>query len=48
MYGTFGINCFSSIFHFGQISKFQKGVNPRKKFQSKFPVDKRIYILCPS
>ena len=23
-------NCFSSIFHFGQISKFKKGVNPRK------------------
>ena len=24
-------NCFSSIFHFGQISKFKKGVTPRKK-----------------
>ena len=24
-------NCFSSIFHFGQISKFKKGLIPRKK-----------------
>ena len=24
-------NCFSSIFHFSQISTFKKGVNPRKK-----------------
>ena len=24
-------NCFSSIFHFGQISKFRKGVTQRKK-----------------
>ena len=23
-------NCFSSIFHFGQISKFKKGITPRK------------------
>ena len=25
-------NCFSSIFHFGQMSKFKKGVIPRKKW----------------
>ena len=25
-------NCFSSIFHFGQISKFKKGVTPRKNW----------------
>ena len=41
-------NCFSSIFHFRQISKFKKGVNPRKKMESKFPVDMHIYTLCPS
>ena len=29
-------NCFSSIFHFGQISKFKKGVNPRKKWNQNF------------
>ena len=38
----------SSIFHFGQISKFKKGVTPRKKMESKFPVDMHIYTLCPS
>ena len=37
-----------TIFHFGQISKFKKGVTPRKKMESKFPVDMRIYTLCPS
>ena len=26
-------NCFSSIFHFGQIFKFKKGVIPRKKIE---------------
>ena len=42
-------NCFSSIFHFGQISKFKKGVTQRKKnCKKKFPVDKLIYTLCPS
>ena len=41
-------NCFNSIFHFGQISKFKKGITPWKKIESKFPVDMRIYILCPS
>ena len=42
-------NCFSSIFHFGQISKFKRGVTPRKKkTESKFPVDMYIYTLCPS
>ena len=41
-------NCFSSIFHFRQISEFKKGVNPRKKMESKFPVDMHIYTLCPS
>ena len=39
-------NCFSSIFHFRQFSKFKKGVTPTKKRQ--FPVDMRIYTLCPS
>ena len=29
-------NCFSSIFHFGQISKFKKGVIPRKKWNQNF------------
>ena len=41
-------NCFSSIFHFRQISKFKKGINPRKKMESKFPVDMHMYTLCPS
>ena len=41
-------NCFSSIFHFGQISKLKKGVTPGKKIESKFPVDMGIYTLCPS
>ena len=41
-------NCFTSIFHFRQISKFKKGVNPREKMESKFPVDMHIYTLCPS
>ena len=36
-------NCFSSIFHFGQISKLEKGVILRKN-----PVDMHIYALCPS
>ena len=31
-------NCFSSIFHFDQISKFKTGVIPREKIESKFPV----------
>ena len=39
---------YSSIFHFGQISKFKKGLTPRKKMESKFPVDMHIYTLCPS
>ena len=30
------------------ISKFKKGVIPRKKIESKFPVDMRIYTLCLS
>ena len=29
-------NCFSSIFHFGQISKFKKGVIQRNKLNQKF------------
>ena len=37
-----------SIFPFCQISKFKKGVTPRKKVKSKFPVDMHIYTLCPS
>ena len=41
-------NCFSSIFHFHQISKFKKGINPRKKMESKFLVDMHMYTLCPS
>ena len=38
-------NCFSSIFHFGQISKFKKGVIPEKN-ESKSPLN--IYMVCPS
>ena len=38
----------SSIFHFGQISKFKKGVTPRKKIETKFPMDMCIYMVCPS
>ena len=38
----------SSIFHFGQISKFKKGHYFQKKFESKFPVDMHIYTLSPS
>ena len=41
-------NCFSSIFQFGQISKFKKGIILIKKMESKFPVDMHIYTLCPS
>ena len=41
-------NCFSSIFHFGQISKFKNGIIPRKRIESKFLVDLHIYTLCPS
>ena len=41
-------NCFSSILYFGQISKFKKGVTPRKRIESKFPVDMHIYMVCPS
>ena len=41
-------NCFSSIFHFRQISKFKKSVIQRKKMESKFSVDMHIYTLCPS
>ena len=40
-------NCFSSIFHFRQISKIKKSVIQRKKMESKFPVDMHIYNLCP-
>ena len=40
--------CFSSIFHFGQIFKFKKSVTPRKKKESKFPVDECWYTLFPS
>ena len=36
-------NWFRSIFHFGQISKFKKGVTPRILIETKFPVDMRIY-----
>ena len=38
-------NCFSGIFHFGQV---QKPRNSEKKNKSKFPVDMHIYTLCPS
>ena len=38
----------SSIFHFGQISKFKKGVIRRKKKWTKFPVDMHICTLCHS
>ena len=41
-------NCFTSIFHFRQISKFKKSVIQRKTMKSKFPVDIHIYTLCPS
>ena len=42
------MHIFIYIFNFGQISKFKKGLSPRKKIESKFPVDMRIYTLCPS
>ena len=39
----------SSIFNFGQISKFQKGhYSQKKKIESDFPVDMHIYTLSPS
>ena len=41
-------NCFSSVFHFWQISKLTKGATPRKKNESKFHVDMHIYMVCPS
>ena len=40
-------NCFGSIFYFGQISKFKKGVIPRRIKLNK-NVDNHIYTLCPS
>ena len=42
--GVVHANC---IFNFGQISKFKKGVTPRKKIESKFPVDcaSTLYVL---
>ena len=40
--------CFTSIFHFGQISKFNKDVTPRKKMELKFPVEMHIFTICPS
>ena len=66
--GVASTNCFSSILYFGQISRFKKGVTPRKRIESKFPVSKfkkghysqkrkieskypvnmRIYTLCLS
>ena len=42
------LHVLSIIFHFGEISKFKKGVTLRKKVESKFPVDMQIYTLCPS
>ena len=42
-------NCFSRIFHSGQISnKKKKGVTLRKKIESKFHVDMHIDMVCPS
>ena len=41
-------NVSQSIFHFDQISNFKKGVFPRKKIESKLPVDMHIYTLCLS
>ena len=41
-------NCFSSIFDFGQISKFNKGVTARKKNESTCYVDMRIYTFNTS
>ena len=38
----------SSIFHFGQISKFKKGCNSKKKIESRFPVDMYVDLVCPS
>ena len=38
----------SSIFHFGQISKFKKGYFSQKKIESEFPVDMHIYMVGPS
>ena len=46
--GSVLTNCFSSIVHFGQISKFKKGVTPREIIESKFPLEMSIYTLCPS
>ena len=36
-----------SVFNFAQMYKFKKGVTPRKKIESKFPVDMHIYMVCP-
>ena len=40
-------NCFSSIYHFRQISKFKKGHCSQNKRESKCHVDMHIYTLCP-
>ena len=37
----------SRIFHFGQMSKFKKGIT-LKKIESKFPVNMHMYTFCPS
>ena len=42
-------NCFSNIFHFGQISNFKKGVIPRKKNEINFLwICISSHELCPS
>ena len=38
-------NCFSSIFHFGKISKFRRGITPGQKIESKFPANVHIYTV---
>ena len=38
-------NCFGSIFHFCQISKFKRSIIPRKKIKSKFSVNIHIMSL---
>ena len=41
-------NCFSIVYHFGQISKFERGVTPGKKLNLiEFPACVHFYKVCP-
>ena len=41
-------NCFSSLFHFCKISKFERGFTPSKNNELEFPANLHIYTSCLS